>query len=157
MDKIVHIHLEGPMIKAAKALISEKPLSLGWNTQFPKERWGFVFKGNPSRRAIKAAHKTGLDFQRDLKTDPVITAISIPDVKESEVEKAIRIFDAFADEYKSVSKKTASIITRYINEDPPVVKKFTVKAGRKQMGSTVECIRQFTDALLYFKQIEEDK
>lgn len=142
MDKIAHIHLQGPLIKAAKALIPEKPISLGWNTVFPRERWGFTFKGNPSRRTIKAAHKIGLDFQRDLKTDPVITAISIPDVKESEMEEATRILDAFADEYKSISKKTASIITRYINEDPPVVKKITVKAGRKQLGSISECIRQ---------------
>ena len=156
MDRIAHIHLKGPMIKAAKALIPEKPLSLGWNTQFPKERWGFIFKENPSRRAIKAAHKTGLDFQRDLKTDPVITAISIPDVKESEIEEATRIFDAFADEYKSVSKKTASIITRYINEDPPVVKKIAIKVGRKQLGSTSECIKQLVNAFRERKGFLED-
>lgn len=133
MNKIAHIHLEGPLIKAAKALIPEKPLSLGWHANFPWKRWAFVFEGNPSRRAIEAAHKTGLDFQKDLKSNPVLTAITIPNIKESEVEEATRIFDAFADEYKSVSKKVASIITHYVNEGSQVIRKITAEYDREKL------------------------
>ncbi len=149
MDKIAHIHLQGPLIKVAKALIPEKPVSLGWNTQFHRYFWGFVFKGTPSERAINAAQKTGLHFQQQ---NDNYSTISLPDVKENEVELATKRFDLFAAEYKEVSKKTAAIITRYINEDPPVVKSIPVKTGRRQLGSTSECIRQLVYAILYLNE-----
>jgi len=143
MHRIAHIHLKGPLINAAKALIPEKPISLGWNTQFPKLRWGFVFKGIPSERALKAAQLTGLDFQ-ELEE---YSAISLPGVEENDIDRVTERFNIFADEYKSVSKKTASIIAQYINEDATVVKNFTVKAGRRQLGSTAECIKQLVNAI----------
>lgn len=151
MDKIAHIHLEGPLIKAARALIPEKPISLGWNTQFPwdtqfpsqKACWAFVFKDLPSKRAIKAALLTGLDFH----LTPGYSAIALTGVKEDEIELATKRFNLFAAEYKSVSKKTASIINRYINEDPPEVKTITVKSGRKRFESIVVSIRKLANTL----------
>ena len=103
MDKIAHIHLEGPLIKAAKALIPEKPISLGWNTQFPFQKacWAFVFKGLPSKRAIKAAHSTaGMDFH----FISGYSAIALPGVKENDIDKVTERFNIFADEYKNISK-----------------------------------------------------
>ncbi len=128
MDKIAHIHLEGPFIKAAKALIPEKPVSLGWNTQFHRYFWAFVFKGAPSERALNAAQKTGLHFQQH---NDNFSTISLPDVKENEVEAATKRFDLFATEYKEVSKKTAAIINGYINEDAAIVKTIPVKTELK--------------------------
>lgn len=139
MQKIARIHIKGPFLKAAKALIPEKPVSLGWNTKFPKDCWGFVFNGAPSQRAVNAAIKTGLHYQEEDDR----SAISLPGIKESEVDKATEKFNIFADEYKSVSKKTASIITRHINEDSSVVKKINIKMGRRQLCSVGAHIKAF--------------
>jgi len=139
MDKIAHIHLKGPFIKAAKALIPEKPVSLGWDTRLPEARWAFIFKGSPSERAIKAASKTGLHFQQE----DSYSSISLPGVKEKEIDKAKERFNIFAEEYRSVSKKAAAIINSHINEDATVIKSISVKAGRRQLMSVAECLRQF--------------
>lgn len=147
MVKIAHIHLEGPLIEAAKALIIEKPVSLGWNSQLPEGRWAFIFKGAPSERAIKTAKLAGFDFDEQ----EGYSSISLPGVKESEVKTAVERFDVFAETYKDVSKKAASILNQHINEDATVVRKIKVKAGRKQLMSTAECIRQLSNTLLYFK------
>ena len=55
MGKIAHIHLEGPLINAAKALIPEKPTGLGWY----KNHWAFLFNHKPSERVLHIAHRTG--------------------------------------------------------------------------------------------------
>ncbi len=147
MDRIAHIHLEGPLINAAKALMPEKPVSLGWNPQLKEERWAFVFKEVPSVRVLNAAEKTGFVFES--KKD--FSVISLPGVKENEVKVATVRFDALAEEYKGVTKKTASVITRFINEDAPVVRKIATKSRRKII-STADFIRRVGMSLLYIKE-----
>ena len=121
MDKITHIHLKGPLIKAAKALIPEKPTGLGWY----KNNWAFLFNNNPSKRVLQVAQKTGFTVNKD----GCQTIIALPHVKEYEIKKATQRFDIFAEEYKNISKKVASIINRSINEDHQIVK--TIKRGNK--------------------------
>ncbi len=119
MDKIAHIHLEGPLINAAEALIPEKPASLGWY----KNHWAFIFNNEPSKRVFKIASKHGFTINR--KDSQIVIALS--GVKEYEIKKAIQKFDAFAEEYKKLSKKIASIINRSINGESHIVR--TITAG----------------------------
>jgi len=147
MDKIAHIHLEGPLINAAKALMPEKPVSLGWNPQLSEQRWAFIFNGVPSVRVLNAAEKTGFAFE--FKKD--FSVISLPEVKENEVKQATVRFDAFAKEYKGVTRKTASVIARFINEDAPVVRKIATK-NRRKIKSTADFIRRVGMSLLYIKE-----
>jgi hypothetical protein len=58
--------------------------------------------------------------------------VALPHVKEYEIKKATQKFDIFAEEYKNLSKKVASIINRSINGDTQVVK---VINRRKKMAN----------------------
>jgi len=109
---IVNLNNE-PTTRAAIALKNEKPLSHGWSDKiFPKKMWAITFKQNPSKKVIKAANNSGLYFIRDLNTG--ISAIALPEI--SEKYKATKIFNVFAKNYQDLSKKTASIITDYLNQ-----------------------------------------
>lgn len=119
MDKITHIHIKGPLIKAAKALIPEKPNSLGWY----KNHWAFLFDKEPSIRVLQIAEKSGFITYKDNS----LTIIALPHVKEYEIKKANQRFNAFAEEYKDLSKKMTSVINRSINENPQVIKTFSTK------------------------------
>jgi len=147
MDRIAYIHLEGPLINAAKALMPEKPVSLGWNPQLPEQRWAFIFKVVPSVRVLNAAEKTGFAFQS--KKD--FSVISLPGVKEYDVKEATIRFDALAEEYKGVTKKTASVIARFINEDAPVVRKIATR-NKKRTIKTADAIRRVGMSLLYIRE-----
>lgn len=127
MKRAAHIHLEGPLIKAAKALIPEKPAGLGWY----KNNWAFLFNNNPSKRVLQVAQKTGFTVYKD----GCQTIVALPHVKEYEVKKATQRFDIFAEEYKNLSKKIASIINQSINEDSHVVK---VINGRETMADLTQ-------------------
>jgi len=128
MDKISIVDLKGPTAIAVAALVSEKPTGHGWYDTFPRNMWAVTFNGNPSRRAIKAAGNSGFYFMRRLSGHP-ITAIALPNIKEHEQKKAAELFNKFAEEYKAVSKKVASIIYGHINTDCRVVRK--IKATEK--------------------------
>jgi len=109
---IINLNNE-PTTRAAIALKNEKPLSHGWSDKiFPKKMWAITFKQNPSKKVIKAANNSGLYFIRDLNTG--ISAIALPEI--SEKYKATKIFNVFAKNYQDLSKKTASIITDYLNQ-----------------------------------------
>lgn len=110
------INLENkPTTRAVIALINEKPISHGWNSNtFPENMWAIIFKSDPSKRAITAAKNSGLDFIKDYNTG--FSTIALPEI--SNKNEAAKIFSKFAENYKSISKKTASIITNYINQEP---------------------------------------
>ena len=125
MNKIPHIHLEGPMVKAAKALIIENPTGLGWLNK----HWALTFDREPSRCVIQAAYNTGLTYHK-LGSEVVI---ALPEVKEYEIDKAVKRFDKFADEYKDLFQKMTSVIYKSINENPQVIRKITASYDLEKM------------------------
>jgi DNA ligase D-like protein (predicted 3'-phosphoesterase) len=118
------IHLEKPTASAVKALSSEHPVSSGWHSGFSKELnqlepcWAIVFKGQLSSKALKAATESGLK----VKERKGLTDVYLPDVSRSNYDKATGMFDKFADLYRGLTKRTASVINNYINIESIVVK-----------------------------------
>lgn len=125
MDKITHIHLEGPLINAAGALIPEKPTGLGWY----KNHWAFLFNKRLSKKVIQVAQKTGFTINKDHSQ----TIVALPNVKEYEIKKATQRFDVFAEEYKKLSKRVASVINRSINEESQIIRTITAGYDLKKM------------------------
>jgi hypothetical protein len=114
MDKITHIHLKGPFIKTAKALLPEKPIGLGWYNN----HWSFLFNNKPSKRVLDVAHKTGFIINEN----DSHTIITLPHIKEYEIKKATEKLDLFSKEYQDLSKKVMSVINKSINEDIQIIR-----------------------------------
>jgi hypothetical protein len=121
-------HLERPMVKAIKALINENTVSSGWHHSFSKEFndldpcWAIIFQGPISNKIKKAAESAGLKVKaRKLPIQKDLTDVYLPGVAKADLEKATEAFDKFALEYEKLSKKTASILLKFINGESIIV------------------------------------
>ena len=151
MNKIAHIHLEGPFIKAAKILLPEKPAGLGWY----KNHWAFLFNGSPSKPVIEAARRTGFIIDKNNSQ----TIIAIPHIKEYEIKKATQKFDLFAKEYRDLSKKVESIIHKSINGEVQVIGSVMKKSAmsdldKKKEDWVVDIKHQIKEIESYLGKIE---
>jgi len=135
IEELPMFHVEKPVAKAVKALIHEGTVSSGFHFNFSKEFtgidpcWAIVFKGRTSRKIERAAKKAGLEINyRGIPSGDSkihiksVTDVYLPGVGKTEIEKATKIFDRFADEYSRLSKKVASILNQFINGETRIVR-----------------------------------
>ena len=136
-----HTPLEKPTAYAVEVLVSEHPTSSGWHTGFSKDFneiepcWAIVFDGKLSAKARRSAESAGLKIKERTGSthspSHALTDVYLPDVGRTNYVRASKVFNSFADSYKGLTRKVASVINGYINVDAVNIK--TAGYDREQL------------------------